>query len=56
LYSLPKINKRDITITYYPTIYTEGIQRILTAAYFSATKKGKLVLLQTNKNSKSFNP
>jgi len=30
--------------------YTEGIRRILTAAYFSATKTGKLALLQTDKN------
>jgi len=30
--------------------YIEGIQRILTAAYFSATKTGKLALLQTDKN------
>jgi hypothetical protein len=30
--------------------YTEGIRRILTAAYFSATKIGKFALLQTDKN------
>ena len=55
LYSLAKINKRDICITYYPTTNIQrGIRRILTAAYFSATKTGKLPLLQTNKNCKSF--
>jgi len=31
-------------------IYIEGIRRILTAAYFSATKIGKLALLQIDKN------
>jgi len=32
--------------------YTEGIRRIITGAYFSATKTGKLALLQTNKSCK----
>jgi len=35
-------------------IYTKGIQRILTAAYFSTTKTGKLALLQTDKIRKTF--
>jgi len=33
-----------------------GIQRILTAAYFSATKSRQTALLQTNKNCNFFKP
>jgi len=52
LYSLLKINKWWYYCYLISNNIKRGIRRILTAAYFSATKTGKLAPLHTYKNCK----